>query len=262
MNTKSIISTLLSISILPLISAETLTLTPSQDTDIYQFTTYPTSTTYSLGVNVSKNTGHSQQSLIQFALPTTLLPANLTTATLRLYVLENSATGSGFSGTLKPGLLSVYTQEKSWSPDTARWSSLASTAYLGDITIATPSTATTPIWVEHDVTAAVKSWLTGTANHGLLLQGTSETATAQLSVLFASMETGFPPQLVIQTAAPPPVVVIIPPIVVPTTPPTFRLNRKPPSITTRRSLILTGTTSPSARRIYYQLGRSPVQRQL
>jgi hypothetical protein len=248
---KTTAAAIILISSLPLLRAETLTLTltPEQDTDIYQYTTYPTSTSYSLGVNVSKNSGHSQKSLIKFPL-TALLPQTLTTAKLRLYILENSATGSGFGGTLQPGLLSVYTQGKSWSAETARWSAISAETYLGDISVTQPSTATTPVWVELDATAAVRSWLTGTANHGFLLQGASETATLQPSVLFASMETGFKPQLVIQTTSVPPEIITPPAPILPT----LSLTQKVPQTTTRRTLTLKGTTSASVQRVWYRLG--------
>ena len=237
--------------LLPLCHAETLTLTPEEDTDLYQFTTYPTSTAYSLGVNASQNGGHSQKTLIKFPLTATVTPATLAAAKLRLYVLENSATGTGFGGTLQPGLLAVCTQGKSWSVETARWSSISSDAYLGTISLTQPSTATSPVWVELDATAAVRSWLTGTANHGFLLQASSETATSQLSVLFASMETGFKPQLVIQTTQTPPIIE--------SPPTTLRLTQKVPQTTRRKFLTLRGTGSTTLQKVRYRIGHGPLK---
>ena len=233
--------------------AGTFTVTPEEDTDLYQFTTYPTSTAYSLGVNASRNSGHSQKTLLKFPLTassSTVTPETLVSAKLRLYVLENSANGSGFGGTLQPGDLAIFTQGKSWSIETARWSNVSTSNYLGEIPVTRASTATEAVWVELDATVAVRSWLTGTANDGFLLQAASETATAQLSVNFASMETGFKPQLVIQTLDTPPVL---------DTTPVLRLIRRAPESTTRKSLTIKGTGSNPIQTVWYRLNRGPLK---
>lgn len=187
--------------------AGSVTLTPEEDTDIYQFTTYPTSSTYSLGVNVSGNAGHSQRSLVRF--PVTAASAKATAATLasaklRLYVLPDATTGSGYGGELIQGDISVFTQGQSWSVSNARWSSGSPGEHIADVEVTKASTDANPVWIEVDATETVRSWLSGTSNNGFLIQGLDEAATRQVNVLFASMETGFKPELVITTGEEPP----------------------------------------------------------
>ncbi|BCU78175.1 DNRLRE domain-containing protein [Luteolibacter sp. LG18] len=183
-------------------------LTPTQDTDVYQFTTYPTSTTYSLGVNSSGGQGHSQKSLVKFN-PTTatlaMTAAEIGTAKLRLYVLPDGSPSSGYGGTLVPGFVTVHAQGTAWTVAAARWSTFSPGTSLGTIGISQPSTETVAVWVELDVTAQVKAWVAGTAaNNGFVIQAADETSTPSLNVSFASMETGFPPQLVVEKVQPKP----------------------------------------------------------
>ena len=168
----------------------------------------------------------------------------------RLYVLENSANGSGFGGTLQPGNLAIFTQGKSWSTETARWSNISNANYVGEIPVTHASTATEAVWVELDATVVVRSWLTGTANDGFLLQAASKTATAQLSVNFASMETGFKPQLIIQTLGIPPVL---------DTTPVLRLIRRVPESTSRKFLTIKGTGLNPIQAVWYRLNRGPLK---
>ncbi|MES2476123.1 MAG: DNRLRE domain-containing protein [Verrucomicrobiota bacterium] len=239
--------------------AGSVTLTPEEDTDVYQFTTYPTSSTYSLGVNVSSNAGHSQRSLVRFPVTAASSKANadsLASATLRLYVLPDATTGSGYGGTLEPGDLSVFTQGQSWSVATARWSRVSPDQHLGDIEVTKASTDAKAVWIEFDATDAVRSWLSGTANHGFVIQGLDEAASRQVSVLFASMETGFPPELVITTDEEPP-----PPPDVEHTRPTLQITGSVPTSVTQKFVTLRGKASGSdpITQVRYQIGDGPIR---
>jgi hypothetical protein len=237
--------------------AAPVVLTATQDTDIYQFTTYPTSTTYSLGVNASNHGGHSQKSLVKFEISASALgmvATQIQSAKLRLYVLPDSSTGSGFGGTLVPGNVSVFPQGNPWTVATARWSSFAPGAFISTLSITQASTENTPVWVEADVTETVKSWVAEiTANHGFILQSSSETTTPLLSVLFASMETGFPPQLVIREVGSPPALVV--------TQPLLTINRKFTKTLRQKSIILRGTTSDpdGIAKVQYRIGKGPLK---
>ncbi|MGC4013846.1 MAG: DNRLRE domain-containing protein [Luteolibacter sp.] len=190
------------------ISNAGVTLTATQDTDVYQFTTYPTSTTYSLGVNASGGEGHSQKTLLKFNPTTTTLGMTATeigTAKLRLYILEDGSPSSGYGGTMVAGPVTVHPQGTTWTEANARWSTISPGTSLGTINLTQPSTATNPVWVELDVTAQVKAWVAGTAtNNGFVIQAASETALPLMNVAFASRETGYPPQLVVEKVQPKP----------------------------------------------------------
>lgn len=179
-------------------------LTPAQDTDLYQFSTYPTGTTYSLGVNSSGGAGHSQKTLIQFD-PTAsklgMSASEIGRAVLRLYILPDDPS-NGYGGVLTPGMVSVHAQSVAWNVNTVRWSTASPGAVVGSISVTQPSTSTSAVWIEVDVTATVKAWVAGSMiNNGFVLKSADEMASPMLNVLFASMETGFPPQLVVTKAA-------------------------------------------------------------
>jgi hypothetical protein len=189
-----------------ILHGESVTLFPSQDSDVYAFLDAPTSTIYTLGVNASgAGAPHSQRSLIQFNLTPLAIPAaEIGTAVLRVYVVAPDA---GF-GTLTGGNVSVYSQEKSWtvSDPTLHWSDLSPGTLIGSLPILSTSADK---WIELDATALVKSWASGSqANYGFLLQAESESATPFLNVTFASMEVNSVggnsgPQLVVTRAVAP-----------------------------------------------------------
>jgi hypothetical protein len=241
--------------------AGSVTLTPEEDTDVYQFTSYPTSSTYSLGVNVSGGAGHSQRTLLRFPVTRATTDAtadSLKSATLRLYILPDATTGSGYGGTLAPGALAVFTQGTPWSATTARWSVLNPADPVATVPITKGSTDAKPVWVEVDATAAVRAWLAGAANNGFILQGESESAAQQLDVLFASMETGFPPELVVSTSEDPPP----PPPEVDHVRPEVRITRSVPRNVTRKTLKIRGKATGSDRitNVRYQIGNGPVRK--
>jgi hypothetical protein len=179
-------------------SAETVTFTPSQDSDVYAFFDAPSFTPDSLNVGADPTQAHSHHSLVQFNLASLAIPeAEIGTAKLRLFSLTpNSTNGGG----LRPGKVSVHRQGAAWSlSPTLRWNHIQAQELAGTIAM---TAASADVWVEVDVTALVKQWAAGeVANHGFVLKPESETVEPLLNVEFASMElTGFKPQLVITRA--------------------------------------------------------------
>jgi hypothetical protein len=175
--------------------AETVTLTPSQDSDVYAFFDAPSFTPESLNVGAHPTQAHSHHSLVQFNLaPLTIPAAEIGTAKLRLFSLTpNSTNGGG----LRPGNVSVHRQGVAWSlSPTLRWNHIQAQELTGTITM---TAASTDVWVEVEVTALVKQWVAGEVpNYGFVLKPESETLEPLLNVEFASMElTSFKPQLVV-----------------------------------------------------------------
>jgi hypothetical protein len=189
-------------------------LTPVQDRDVYQGTGLPTSTPYSLGVSssVAFGGGHSQKSLVQFDVTETstgMTAEEVGSAKLRLYVLSPEVYPSGET---IGGDLQVYLQQTAWTSTNLFWNSFSPGAFVNTLTLTADhdlgdgwGTWVYPIdiWVEVDVTSAVKSWLAGTdPNYGFILSP-DETGSPTLSSVFAASNTGFKPELVITEAAPP-----------------------------------------------------------
>ncbi|MDB6076797.1 MAG: sorting domain protein [Akkermansiaceae bacterium] len=201
---KAVFSIIALVACVPTLHAESVTLGPSRDTDIYAFTDMPTSTIYTLGVNASgEGAPHSQRTLVQFDLTSLAIPAaEIGTATLRMYVVAPDANFGTFTG----GNVSVFNQTQAWTNvkgSPVRWSALAPGAFVGNLV-----TTATNTWVELDATALVQAWAAGTTpNYGFELQAESETATPAINVTYASMELaalGQPgPQLVITRAVAP-----------------------------------------------------------
>lgn len=181
--------------------AETVTFTPSQDSDVYAFFDAPSFTPDSLNVGADPAQAHSHHSLVQFNLASLAIPAaEIGTAKLRLFsLIPNSSNGGGY----RPGNVSVNRQGAAWSlSPTLRWNHIKPQELAGTLVM----TATSKdVWVEVDITPLVKQWVAGTTpNHGVVLRPESETATPLLNVEFASMElTNFKPQLVVTRAVPP-----------------------------------------------------------
>jgi hypothetical protein len=179
-------------------AAETVTFTPSQDSDVYAFFDAPSFTPESLNVGAHPTQAHSHHSLVQFNLASLAIPAaEIGTATLRLFsMVPNSSNGGG----LRPGNVSVHRQGAAWSlSPTLRWNHIQAQELAGTIPM---TAASTDVWVEVDVTTLVKQWAGGAVpNYGFVLKPESETLEPLLNVEFASMElTSFKPQLVITRA--------------------------------------------------------------
>ena len=110
--------------------------------------------------------------------------------------------------------------------------------------------------MEVDVTTAVRSWLSDVSNNGFVIQGADEAATRQVNVLFASMETGFQPELVITTGEEPPP----PPLIVEKhTRPEVQLTRSVAKNVTLKKLVIRGKTRGSDRitKVRYRVGNGP-----
>jgi hypothetical protein len=174
---------------LPGLSA-TVMLEPIQDTDVYQFTGTPTSTAFSL--SVTPPLGHGLKSAIQFDVTEATVGFGAEAvhrATLRLYVLEPLGSFESFG----PGDINVAFQPQAWSETSARWPTLTPGEAIGTLALTAHSVAGQPVWVELDLTAAVKAWLDGSrANHGIVLQSPADGSGA--STAFASREAPLDPQ--------------------------------------------------------------------
>ena len=191
------------------LQAQTVTLTPVKDTDVYSYpgNGKPTSSTVSLGVN-STPPGqgvHSQRSLIQFNLASLPYPASeIQSAVLRVFVLPTDPT----YGNLSPGNVHVHRQGTNWGTvtlDAPTWLAFQSAAELGTFHVPVGSQET---WQQFDMTGCVIGWVDGSyANHGIYLAPEADVMTTPINVAFASMEVpGYQPQLVITRK--PPVLVI------------------------------------------------------
>lgn len=196
----------------------TLTLTPSQDSDVYAFFDGPSFSTFDLNVGASGAAQtHSHHALLQFNLSSlNLTAAEVASARLRLFVLEPNSTNGG---TLRGGEVAVHRQGASWQVAGLRWRNLQPQEQVGQLTVRATDLFQ---WVELDLTTLVRQWISGSQpNHGVLLRPRSETDLPWTNLLFASMEIAdFAPQLVItRHSAPPPPVTNPPASPVPASPP-------------------------------------------
>lgn len=175
--------------------AESVTFKPSQDSDLYAFFDGPSYSIFDLNVGAGGSAmAHSHHAMVKFNLASLAIPAaEIGSAKLRLFALQPDSTNGGG---LRGGNVAVHRQGAAWAVAGLRWSHLQAQEQVGLIPVTQSSVNT---WVELEVTALVKSWMSGeTANHGLVLRPESETLEPWLNVLFASMEiTNFAPQLVI-----------------------------------------------------------------
>jgi hypothetical protein len=191
--------------------AQSVTLTPSKDTDVYSMYSYPTSSIPTLGVNstpLGTAGSHSQRSFIQFNTSGVTIPASeVGKAVLRVFVLNPSEE----YGTLTPGNVHVHAQASDWGAivaySTPKWTYFQSAGEIGTIPIQGNSVET---WVEVEITSAVVAWLNGSLpNHGVFLAPQAEFMTPGINVTFASMEVpGYQPQLVITRKIVPPALTI------------------------------------------------------
>lgn len=182
-------------------AAESVTLSPSQDGDVYSYLDQPTSTVHTLNVSASgEGAPHSNRSLIQFDLSTLGIPsAEIGSAVLRLYTYPPDIGGTGF------GDVSIRRQASAWTATTLRWNQIQPQEEV----VLMPVTVMNA-WVEADVTTLVKQWAAGTfSNHGFVLMPESETS--GLNITFISMDLPNPsytPRLVVTRAEIPPVLSI------------------------------------------------------
>jgi hypothetical protein len=174
---------------------ESVTLRPSQDSDVYSFFDGPSFSIFDLNVGAGgAMMVHSHHSLLRFNLASLAIPAaEIGSARLRLFALQPASSNGGG---LRGGNVAVHRQGSNWAVTGLRWRDLQAQERIGLIAI---NQASVNNWVELDVTPLVKSWAAGTtANHGFILRPESETLEPWLNVQFASMEiANFAPQLVI-----------------------------------------------------------------
>lgn len=191
-----------------------MTLTPVKDRDVYQGTGNPTGSDFSLGVSSSAalGSGHSQKSVIQFNVTSAsvgMAEAEIGEAKLRLYVMAPEAYPYG--NNIGGNVLISY-QMQTWTESSLRWATFSRGDAINTLTLTgdrpyNDGRGTTiyaiNTWVEVDVTAAVKEWVSGRkVNHGFLLEP-DEANTPYLSSAFADSITGWKPQLVITRAEEP-----------------------------------------------------------
>ncbi len=143
------------------------------------------------------STGHSNMSVLKFDVASLgLTAADVTSATLSLYVLSTEATGFGVS----PSAGSPVTVDLSalgpgaWDEATLTWDSIPAplAQYNAQVVDATGVTVT------FDVTALVQDWLSGAvANNGLLLAGDAPVGSSPNWVIpvFSSKEGSVVPTL-------------------------------------------------------------------
>ncbi len=181
---------------------ETVTFTPSQDSDVYSFFDAPSFTPDSLNVGADPSLAHSLRSLVQFNISSLAIPAaEIGTAKLRLFsLIPNSTNGGGY----RAGNVSVHRQGAAWSVSTLHWNNIQPQELAGTLLM---TAKTQEVWVEADITELVKQWASGAKpNYGVVLKPENESAEPWMNVEFASMElTSFKPQLVITRAVAPPV---------------------------------------------------------
>jgi hypothetical protein len=175
-------------------AAQTVTLQPTQDGDIYSYLDQPTSTIYTLNVSAS-GTGapHSNRSLIQFDLSSLGFPAaEIGSAVLRLYAYPPDMGTTGF------GNVSIRRQLGTWAPSTLRWNQIQPQEEVALLPVTSANA-----WVQADVTLVARQWAAGSvANHGLVLMTESELNHLNITFLSMDMPTAtFRPQLVISRAA-------------------------------------------------------------
>lgn len=193
---------LLSLALCASAVGESVTVTPTQDSDIYAFFDGPSFSVFDLNVGASgEEMAHSHHALLQFDLSLIAIPSDeIGSAKLRLFVLEPSSSNGGG---LRGGNVAIHRQGAVWEVPGLQWSDLQPQESVGVLTITDSELST---WIEVDVTDLARKWASAELpNHGLVLQPQSETLEPLLNVLFASMElTNYAPQLVITRAETPP----------------------------------------------------------
>lgn len=189
-------------------AAETVTLVPTKDSDVYSFMDMTVGNSLTLNVNSSVGMAHSNHSLIQFNLAALGIPANeIASAKLKIYSMPP---GSEFGGSFRAGGVAIHRQGGTWNETGLRWSHLQPLEKVAVMPV-TQFNA----WVEVDITALVSQWVTTPAsNFGLLMRPDVENAEPGMNVEFVGREVAaFSPQLLVTRGAPattaPPVVAIL-----------------------------------------------------
>ncbi len=160
--------------------AQAVTLQPnetdSKDTFAYEnLPTFPTGNFNSFPFNAylpagPTGSGHDTESILEFDLSSvTLSAAEVTSATLELYVVATEETNFGVSPSgANPVTVNLFSLTGTWDESMVAWSTVPATG--SQYASAVVNAINTP--VTFDVTTLVKDWLDGSlTNNGLLLRG-------------------------------------------------------------------------------------------
>ena len=178
--------------------AETVTLVPTKDSDVYSFMDMTVGNSMTLNVNSSEGMAHSNHSLIQFDIATLGIPANeIASAKLKIYSMPP---GSEFGGSFRAGDVAIHRQGATWNETGLKWSHLQPQEKVAVMPVTQFN-----VWVEVDVTTLVSQWVTTPAtNFGLLMRPDVENVQPGMNVEFVGREVAaFSPQLIVTRGAPP-----------------------------------------------------------
>lgn len=185
-------------------AAETVTLVPSKDSDVYSFMDMTVGNSLTLNVNSSEGMAHSNHSLIQFDLASLGIPANeIASAKLKIYSMPP---GSEFGGSFRAGDVAIHRQGAIWTESGLKWNHLQPLEKVAVMPVTQFN-----VWVEVDVTSLVSQWVTTPAtNFGLVMRPETENVQPGMNVEFVGREiAAYSPQLIVTRGAP---LVIAPPV--------------------------------------------------
>ncbi|QJE95315.1 DNRLRE domain-containing protein [Luteolibacter luteus] len=179
-------------------TAETVTLTPVKDSDVYSYLDMTVGNSITLNVNASVGMQHSNHALIQFNLAALGMPANeIASAKLKIYSM---LPGSEFGGSFRAGDIAIHRQGATWTETGLKWSHLQPLEKVAVMPV-TQSNA----WVEVDITSLVAQWVTTPAsNFGLLMRPDAENVEPGMNAEFVGREVAaYSPQLIVTRGIPP-----------------------------------------------------------
>ena len=186
-------------------AAETITLVPVKDSDVYSFMNSTVGDSQTLNVNASAGLEHSHHCLVPFNVAASTIPAGeVAQAKLRVYSMGIQPGGQG--GSFRAGDIAIHRQGKTWGETTLKWTDLDPREKAAVLPV-TQADA----WTEVDVTGLVIDWMNGTANHGFLLRPEIEGSNSGMNVQFFGREiAAYGPKLLITRGTPP---VAAPPVI-------------------------------------------------
>lgn len=179
-------------------SAETVTLVPAKDSDVYSYLDMTVGNSITLNVNSSVGEQHSNHALIQFNLATLGIPANeIASAKLKIYSM---LPGSEFGGSFRAGDVAIHRQGGTWNEVGLKWIHLQPLEKVAVMPVTQYN-----VWLEVDITSLVTQWVTTPAsNFGLLMRPETENVEPGMNTEFVGREVAqFSPQLIITRGTPP-----------------------------------------------------------
>lgn len=186
-------------------AAETVTLVPTKDSDVYSYLNMTVGNSMTLNVNSSVGMQHSNHSLIQFNLATLGIPANeIASAKLKVYSMPP---GSEFGGSFRAGDIAIHRQGATWNETGLKWSNLQPLEKVAVMPVTQFN-----VWVEVDITSLVAQWVTTPAiNFGLLMRPENEDVEPGMNTEFVGREVAaYSPQLIVTRGTPP---ATVPPVI-------------------------------------------------